>query len=477
MCTNFIAIENPTAKRLFKPGLSVRLFDERKRFDSLSSVRKYFITRYGECSQDKLIQQRNLYNLTHNVTIRVNDVDIPCFIACKCGKCSQCRDERRRNYSTRATIEAADNPHVIFYTLTYDDAHLPDCGLNRIDVVKFHKRFRERLARWYSSKFNVTIQDARDRTQYRTFYVGEYGTNPLKTRRPHYHGLFFFKYPFFYDYLESVYEIFKLCWYLCDWDVLERYRSSNPNKNISAARACFQVARSPKASARYITKYITKLDNQHVPEGKNPLFVQGPVKGGSLGCSNLASHTHAILTSSDGTFKVSVKGDIATLGIPKNLLQKIFPSLSRVYSNLSTSFREFNYAIDHLLHLVPDESLYMQQLEASIDHVVAPRSYLNRTVDNSLSIDEDYSRYVDSLASSKDVHKIYSFLMYLIHEMFHYPTEDDFIDIYLSNLRYISHLKRPALTFEQYHKIQSSLYYRELNYVNDKLINDDYLPF
>ncbi|UPW41795.1 replication initiator protein [Peromfec virus RodF7_9] len=477
MCTNFIAITNPTAERLFKPGLSVKIYDQRLRFDSLYAVRKYFIRNFGECSQDKKIQQQNIYNLTHNVTISVNDVDIPCFIACKCGKCSECRDERRRNYSARATIEAADNPHIIFYTLTYDDAHLPDCGLNRSDVVKFHKRFRERLARWYSSKFNVSIEYARERTQYRTFYAGEYGTNPLKTRRPHYHGLFFFKNPFFYEYISAVYEIFKMCWTLCDWDTLECYKSSNPKNNFSAARACFQVARSPKAAARYITKYITKLDNQSVPDGKNPLFVQGPVKGGSLGCSNLDTHVSAILNSSDGTFKVSVKGDIATLGIPKNLLQKIYPSLSRDFVNISTDSRQLKYALDKLYPLIPDDSLYSTQIVGTLDTVIAPRNYLFKSLDNTLAIDSEFTSYVDNLARQNDVHKMYSFLMYLMGEYYHYPTEDEFIDKYLSNLRYISHLKRKKLTFEEYHKIQSKLYYQELNYVNNNLMNDDYLPF
>lgn len=90
-----------------------------------------------------------------------------------CGQCIGCRLERARQWSVRCMYEASLYPDNCFITLTYDDAHLPECGdLNMKDFQKFMKRLRRRYG---TSKI-------------RFFACGEYGS---KFARPHYHACLF----------------------------------------------------------------------------------------------------------------------------------------------------------------------------------------------------------------------------------------------------------------------------------------------
>lgn len=87
-----------------------------------------------------------------------------------CGKCVGCLLERSRQWAVRCMHEASLYDASSFVTLTYDDEHLPDLGLN----YKHFQLFMKRLRRKYGKA--------------RFFMSGEYGD---QLGRPHYHALLF----------------------------------------------------------------------------------------------------------------------------------------------------------------------------------------------------------------------------------------------------------------------------------------------
>lgn len=101
--------------------------------------------------------------------IKLNNNDIPV----PCGKCYECRNSRRRDWSIRLTEESRDHNDGWFITLTYSDQCLPKNGLlNKRDLTLFIKKIREAVRP--------------NRIKY--YAVGEYGE---RTLRPHYHLIVF----------------------------------------------------------------------------------------------------------------------------------------------------------------------------------------------------------------------------------------------------------------------------------------------
>lgn len=89
-------------------------------------------------------------------------VDVPC------GACIGCKQDHARGWSVRAYHESTQHAQSCFATLTYADPAPPK--LCRPDLQKFFKRLRKRGVK------------------FRYLAVGEYGG---RTKRPHYHVLFF----------------------------------------------------------------------------------------------------------------------------------------------------------------------------------------------------------------------------------------------------------------------------------------------
>lgn len=98
-----------------------------------------------------------------------------------CGKCYQCLQKRRSEWTFRLTQEMSISKNPIFLTLTYDEENIPyseESGivsLKKKDLTDFFKRLKER-----NKKYSV------DKVVY--YAVGEYGE---KGDRPHYHAIIF----------------------------------------------------------------------------------------------------------------------------------------------------------------------------------------------------------------------------------------------------------------------------------------------
>lgn len=251
----------------------------------------------------------------------------PVYTLLPCGKCLECRESYRKQIEYRSMIEAANSAHCVFYTLTYDDSHLPHDGLHKEHVSSAFKRLRTYVKR--ALDFKVTFVN---------LYVGEYGTDPRFSLRPHYHGLLYIKehltdaqmFQFrqlfvgthsFYDdpYFRNGYIFYKSFW---------------PHGSIID----FVLCHTPLAASRYITKYVTK--NQYfncnsrfhvlkelTQSHWNPCFVQLPKRIG-LGCAYLPKYVDSILNSKDMSFFVAASdGSIRRIGIPTIFVKKLFPTL------------------------------------------------------------------------------------------------------------------------------------------------------
>ena len=89
-----------------------------------------------------------------------------------CGKCLACLSNRRSDWVIRLQEEAKSSLYSVFFTLTYDDDHIPVDGVSKRDIQLFMKRFRKELS-------PILV---------RYFISSEYGPQTL---RPHYHGVLF----------------------------------------------------------------------------------------------------------------------------------------------------------------------------------------------------------------------------------------------------------------------------------------------
>lgn len=86
-----------------------------------------------------------------------------------CGQCMPCRFNRRRIWTHRLMLEAADHDSSCFVTLTYDPGKVPENGTLRPDHLRdWLKRFRRRI----------------EPVRVRYFACGEYGD---RNGLPHYH--------------------------------------------------------------------------------------------------------------------------------------------------------------------------------------------------------------------------------------------------------------------------------------------------
>ena len=152
--------------------------------------------------------------------LRVRDKLLPC------GKCPACLANIRQEWCFRLNSEFLACSFGLFVTLTYDDEHLPqDLSVNKRDVQLFLKRLRKDLGN----------------RSFRYFITAEYGDHTL---RPHYHGLFFFSFPFVSKIYDQIVNNWK-CGF-CDFGDIE------------------------PASVAYCTKYCMKLTV--CPEGRTPPF-------------------------------------------------------------------------------------------------------------------------------------------------------------------------------------------------------------
>lgn len=225
----------------------------------------------------------------------------PLFMLAPCGKCPECRMNYASELKSRLQLEYVANgcKPIVFLTLTYAEKCLPKFGVDQEELTRFIDRFR-----LYASDFGFN-------RGWRIFYCSEYGSDPNRTRRPHYHLLI----------------------YNVDFDFHESYKKFTLalRKAWPFGRREWEFSRSPYSLCGYVTKYVTKSVRlqDNVPEGKNPNFWRGPSKNGGLGSGMLDYISKNFDYIKDTDVLLRTPFGVTKVRVPKFILDKLCPPLSR----------------------------------------------------------------------------------------------------------------------------------------------------
>lgn len=269
---------------------------------------------------------------------------VPLFLLAPCGHCAECRMAYASELKSRLQLEFLANccRPIVFLTLTYADRCLPKNGVDQDELVHFINRFRDNCA---NAGFN---------RGWRIFYVSEYGTDPNKTRRPHYHLLIF---GVDFDSIHQSYKLF----------------SQKLRQSWTFGRTEWELGRNNYALCAYVTKYVTKSVRlqDNVPEGKNPNFWRGPSRGGGLGIGMLdyIKDNFDYLKDTDCLFRTPF--GIWRIRVPKFILDKICPPLSRHVSKRILDYVRGAFKSWYLLNKVAPALNY------DISHLESPARYLD----------------------------------------------------------------------------------------------------
>lgn len=178
-----------------------------------------------------------------NIKTEYNERQVPC------GRCLHCLSNYRNQWTCRLMEEEKHSLSSYFITLTYEDdmfnipiiqikrstgeitTTLRNNGVTKVEMQLFIKRLRKLLDK-----------------HIKYYIVGEYGE---KTRRPHYHMLFFSKKHYDWD---KMFDVILRAWSIGD-------------KVIGQ----FKIDDVEQGSIHYVTKY--HITRGCYPYGRNPSFV------------------------------------------------------------------------------------------------------------------------------------------------------------------------------------------------------------
>lgn len=128
-----------------------------------------------------------------------------------CGHCAQCRSDKIHNYQLRAYYEYQEtlkhHGFVYFETLTYDEDHHPYITLPNPwtggndaykcfrphDFTNFQKLLRKRLSDFGLTPIGRNQLNRQVNNTWSYLMTSEYGSDPTKTHRAHYHVIYFVK--------------------------------------------------------------------------------------------------------------------------------------------------------------------------------------------------------------------------------------------------------------------------------------------
>ena len=142
------------------------------------------------CTQPILIRNKKILS---SVNVRNSFIKVPC------GYCEECLRKRAKNLFVLARYEAEktflNGGCGFMCTLTYDNDNVPILEhdgkkfmvFNKKDVIKFIKRLRTKLDRFYLKHFGSLAPN------FKYLVTAEFGTDPYKTHRPHYHLIILFE--------------------------------------------------------------------------------------------------------------------------------------------------------------------------------------------------------------------------------------------------------------------------------------------
>lgn len=184
-----------------------------------------------------------------------------------CGRCPNCRSNKRQSWIYRLECEARQYPLSLFVTLTYDDEHLPmkrigsDLFAEEVPVVSKRdvQLFMKRLRRRYED------------CKIRFFLTSEYGT---ENGRPHYH-MILFGFPFTG---KKAGDLLAECWqqgfvqahpltqreisYTCKY-MYEKSAIPSVLQDVEFAKPFMMCSRRPGIGYAWLSEYILDFYRKH----------------------------------------------------------------------------------------------------------------------------------------------------------------------------------------------------------------------
>lgn len=183
----------------------------------------------------------------------------PFEVIVPCRECESCRMAIQNDWFLRTYFHFKDFPFCLFYTLTYSNENLPyykdSCQANLPAVPCFNsghiKSFLD-CVRKYLIRRNIISPG-----EFNFIIASEYGEDPERTRRPHYHCLFFFKRRFDY---RLFHDLVRQFWVSKHGFVFPDIKSKSFGSYYHShyPSASDVIVRSGDHAARYVSKYICK---------------------------------------------------------------------------------------------------------------------------------------------------------------------------------------------------------------------------
>ena len=365
--------------------------------------------------------------------VRIKDKVKGGYMYVPCGHCDSCRRKYQLQWRERLEAESRNSVSVLFFTLTYDNEHVPIASLSpdgkflsvnrksidniyfddydvnfdsqqfpklcinhnsneyvtnsfpvvcREDVQLFIKRLRRRVE--YDSHSLLSGVSSSDKA-FRYFIASEYGPN---TFRPHYHGLLFFKSKRTSKAVAQRY-IYE-SWQLCD------------RRNLD----CQEVF---SCASSYVSKYV-------VADTRVPLILQIP----PLATFSLRSSRPAIgscvLNFNELCDKVKLhslvinKVVVNTDGVACNVS---VPISSRVINRFFVPlYREFSYSRDKLLQFYSSYLKYVSDYQLTKWSELSYRT-LSKYLPNRI---KQVDSYIDSLRADYPLSTLSDIYRHLTYE-------------------------------------------------------------
>lgn len=184
-----------------------------------------------------------------------------------CGHCAECKKNKRLEWHFRAYHQCQDTinngGYVYFDTLTYADETIPKLShyvdISQMKGVNDFTCFNHSHWRNFLKNMRRQLYYHYKGASFKYFLTSEYGTDPTRTHRPHYHILFFVNgpiHPFEFSNLVSK------CWDFGRTDGLpfqpQRYVAEHVyGYNLGYESECTPFELCTKI-CNYVSKYVTK---------------------------------------------------------------------------------------------------------------------------------------------------------------------------------------------------------------------------
>ena len=206
------------------------------------------------CTRPILIKNRKYRDLGVNLSSS--------YMSVPCGECDECLSDKANDIYVRARYEFDDclrsNGCGFMCCLTYSNETLPYFNVgnnkfmvfNKKHVIDFIKRLRISLERHYMKHFN------RSAPAFKYLVTSEYGTDPTRTHRPHYHLLFFFHEQVG---INTFNDLFSRCLYV---------QEGKDKHYVFGTRYQCDVLDSKRGGIKYSGKYVLK-DLMYEPQRKS----------------------------------------------------------------------------------------------------------------------------------------------------------------------------------------------------------------